>query len=250
MNYKHIANLISNAKRITVITGAGISTVSGIPDFRGKMGIYTTGEYDPYKTFDIDYFKQDPSYFQRFAKGFVEILEKAKPSGMHKFIAMLELEGKLEAVITQNIDGLHKKAGNSKIYTVHGTIEQGHCLECHKAYTFKEMKSIYLNDRSPFCNVCGGGIKPDVVFFGEQVMFIKESINAVRNCDLLLICGTSLQVAPVSNFPYYVKPDVGIIVINMGDVMIDNRNVIRINDELEKAAAILFKEVFNEDISD
>lgn len=250
MNYKYIANLISDSKRITVITGAGISTASDIPDFRGKTGIYTIGEYDPYKTFDINYFKRDPSYFQKFAKGFVKILEKAEPSIMHKFIAMLELKGKLEAVITQNIDGLHKKAGNLKVYTVHGTIEHGHCLKCHKDYTFEEMKGIYLNDKNPFCNVCGGGIKPDVVFFGEQVKFINESINAVRNCDLLLICGTSLQVAPVSNFPYYVRPDVNIIVINMGDVIIDNRNVIKVNDELERVAVILFKEVFNEDISD
>ncbi|RKX72391.1 RNA polymerase subunit sigma [candidate division TA06 bacterium] len=250
MNYKYIADLISDAKRITVITGAGISTASGIPDFRGKTGIYTTGEYDPYKTFDIDYFKKDPSYFQKFAKGFIEILEKANPSKMHRFISMLESKGKLEAVITQNIDGLHKRAGNKKVYTVHGTIEHGHCLKCHKTYTFKEMKGIYLNDKNPFCNICGGRIKPDVVFFGEQVIFINESINAVRNCDLLLICGTSLQIAPVSIFPYYVSPDVGIIVINIGDVIIDNRNVVRINDELERAAAMLFKEVFNEDIGD
>jgi len=129
-----VIQLLRQAGRIAALTGAGVSTAAGIPDFRGPRGLYVTRQYDPEKTFDIGYFDRDPTYFFAFARDFVQLVERVKPTLTHRFLAALEAQERLEAVITQNIDGLHQKAGSRRVLEVHGSVRSGHCRACGKAY--------------------------------------------------------------------------------------------------------------------
>ena len=142
-----VAGLIRQAGRIAVLTGAGISTTAGIPDFRGPRGLYVTRQYDPEKTFDITYFDRDPSYFFAFARDFVQLVERVQPTFTHRFLAAMEEGGKLDAVITQNIDGLHQKAGSKRVIEVHGSVRHGHCRKCGRAYAYEELKAKVLRRR-------------------------------------------------------------------------------------------------------
>ena len=243
-----IANIIKESHKIVVLTGAGISTNAGVPDFRGKNGIYTTGEYDPYKTFDFEYYKTDPSYFFRFALSFLDLLRNVKPTKMHRFLALLEESGKDITVITQNIDMLHEKSGSKNVLNLHGSMKSGYCLNCGKYYNLKEMENILFEKKELRCNKCGGIIKPDVVFFGEPVKYIEESVIKIRTCDLLLILGTSLSISPANILPEYARNDIYKIIINKGDVYYSGGNVIKIDEDLDKMAEFLAKEVLDENI--
>ena len=170
-----VAEWLRQAGRIAVLTGAGISTAAGIPDFRGPKGLYVTRQYDPERTFDIAYFDRDPAYFFTFAQDFVHLLEQITPTFTHRFLAQLESAGKLDAVITQNIDGLHQRAGSRRVIEVHGSIRTGHCRACGMAYEQAEMKAMILAREVASCRTCGGVVKPDIVFFGEAVQGMQEA---------------------------------------------------------------------------
>ena len=137
---EHCARLIHESKKIAVLTGAGISTSAGIPDFRGPQGLYVTKRYDPEKIFDIDYFYQDPEPFFEFARDFIKLEGSLKPTFAHSFLAKLENLGKLSGIITQNIDSLHHQAGSKNVLEMHGSFWTGYCMKCHNPYTFEEMK--------------------------------------------------------------------------------------------------------------
>jgi NAD-dependent deacetylase len=169
--------MIQRARHIAALTGAGISTAAGIPDFRGPRGLYVTRQYDPEKTFDITYFDRDPSYFFAFARDFVQLVERVQPTFTHRFLAVLEERGKLDAVITQNIDGLHQKAGSKRVIEVHGSVRSGHCRTCGRAYAYEELKTKILREEIARCDACGGIVKPDIVFFGEAVQGMGEASN-------------------------------------------------------------------------
>ncbi len=216
---KKCAEFINESNFIVVVSGAGISTNAGIPDFRGPTGIYTSGKYNPKQTFGLKSFLQDPIPFYNFAREFISITEQSKPTFTHYFFSKLEISGKLKSIITQNIDGLHQKAGSKNVIELHGSFKKSFCTQCGKEYSFEEMKKKIVGEEVPHCINCGGLIKPDIVFFGEQVKNFKMAEELAYQSDLLFIVGSSLTVYPAS-----ILADFGnrrIVVVSRSKVNID-----------------------------
>lgn len=217
-----IEQLVKNAKNIVVFSGAGFSTESNIPDFRSDTGIYRKKIY-PYPC-DVmishDFFMQDTKQFYEFYRNEM-VYENAKPNKGHKAIAKLEKLGKLKAVITQNIDGLHQLAGNTKVYELHGSIHRNYCMNCH---TFYGLDSIINSNDIPICEHCGGIIKPDVVLYQEGLdqNVVNKALDALEEADLLIIAGTSLVVYPAAGFIHYYRGK-DIIVINHDATQVDEK---------------------------
>ncbi len=225
---RRCGELINESKAIAVLSGAGISTAAGIPDFRGPQGLYVTRKHDPEKVFDIDYFYSDPSHFYYFSQDFIASIDQINPTFTHSFLAKLEEQGRLSKIITQNIDLLHYQAGNQRVLDLHGSYNSAHCTGCDTYYgglTYnwwqKEMTS---SSTAPVarCGKCKGVLKPDIVFFGEMVNQFAEAERIVKNCDLLFVLGSSLQVAPASHLPLLASAPT--IVVNKGSVMLDKGN--------------------------
>lgn len=216
------AKLITEAESIGVLTGAGISTNAGIPDFRGPQGLYVTKQYDPDTVFDIRSFYRDPKPFYEFARDFVALEEKIQPTITHKFLAALERAGKLKGIVTQNIDSLHHKAGSQKVYEMHGSIWKSYCLECRKEFSYEIMKEKLRTPGVPNCS-CGGVIKPDVVFFGENVKCLNEASALAEASDLFLVIGSSCVVYPAAMIPTLTQGK--IVIVNEGEVQLNAFNV-------------------------
>jgi len=222
---------INEANYIVALTGAGISTSAGIPDFRGTKGIYSMGLYDPDKTFDYNYFMRDPSYFFQFAKDFLKLYDDISPTEGHRFLAKLEDTGKLKAVITQNIDGLHQMAGSKTVIEVHGGFTTGHCVTCQKEYKLEWMKKELLLKGELKCS-CEGWVKPDIIFFSEPVMGMRLAKHYTVMADLFLIIGSSLTVQPAASLPYITEGKV--VDINKGRVALpDSLIYLRIDDDID-----------------
>jgi NAD-dependent deacetylase len=233
MNTQKLAGLIRKSHHIVALTGAGISTAAGIPDFRGPNGLYVTRRYDPEKTFDIDWFNTDPRTFFAFARDFLRTVDRIQPTQAHAFLAELEQQGLLQSVITQNIDGLHQKAGSKNVIEVHGSFQQGHCRGCGHSYSYDELKHKILAEEVPHCDRCNGVIKPDIVFYGEAVRGMDEAESEARHADLFLAIGTSLTVYPAAMLPQFSGGPV--ISINhgvMGEVVQGMKSIERDIDEV------------------
>ena len=238
------AKLINDSRRIVALTGAGISTAAGIPDFRGPNGLYVTKRYDPWRVFDIEGFNLDPSYFYDFSRDFVSLTQGANPTFTHYFLARLEQMGKLHGIATQNIDMFHQQAGNTNVVEIHGSYSSASCQECDKKYqrlTYSWWDKAMTESPYPpiaYCRTCGGVLKPDIVFFGEPVLAYESAEKLIASCDLLLVLGSSLQVTPASRLPYCTKSDT--VVVNRGDVVLENsRHRFFIDTDLDS----YFKEV-------
>ncbi len=196
---------ISESRRIVFFGGAGVSTESGIPDFRSVDGLYSQKfEYPPEQIISHSFYNWKPEYFFRFYR------EKMLPLGFepnitHKVLAKWEQEGKLSAVVTQNIDGLHQKAGSKKVYELHGSVLRNYCTRCGKFHTAEFVKNC---DGVPKCS-CGGTVKPDVVLYEESLDqdTIEKSIRAIADADLLIVAGTSLTVYPAAGLIRYYRGD-------------------------------------------
>ncbi|MCX6097368.1 MAG: Sir2 family NAD-dependent protein deacetylase [Caldiserica bacterium] len=233
MNAQKLARLIQNSHRIVALTGAGISTAAGIPDFRGPNGIYVTHQYDPEKTFDIDWFEMDPHYFFEFARDFLTTIDRIHPTQAHGFLAELEQQGLLRSAITQNIDGLHQKAGSKNVIEVHGSFQQGHCRKCGHSYSCDELKHKILAEGVPHCDRCDGVVKPDIVFYGEAVRGMEEAESEARHADLFLAIGTSLSVYPAATLPTFSGgPVVSINRGTMGELVRGMESIERDIDEV------------------
>lgn len=224
-----LQTLIDKAKNIVFFGGAGVSTESGIKDFRSKDGLYRQKfDYPPEVYLSRSFFNQHPDLFYQFYREKLNCLE-AKPNICHNYLVKLENEGKLSAIITQNIDGLHEKAGSKKVLPIHGTIYKNHCLNCHKFY---EDEVVFNSKGIPRCS-CGGIIKPDVVLYEENLdenMIIK-AIDAIKNCDLLIVAGTSLVVYPAASFINYYRGN-NLVIINKDITSFDKKANLVINDSL------------------
>jgi len=221
-------DLLRKADRIAALTGAGISTAAGIPDFRGPKGLYVTRQYDPERTFDINYFDRDPSYFFAFARDFIQLVERIRPTLSHRFLAELEARGKLTAVITQNIDGLHQTAGSRRVIEVHGSIRGGHCRRCGQEYAYERLRAEVLAGDVVHCDACGGVVKPDIVFFGEAVRGMDDASRVAAAADLFLVIGSSLTVYPAALLPQYARGQV--IVVNQGPVEMGSSDWLRVDE--------------------
>ena len=209
------ADLIRRSQRVVALTGAGISTAAGIPDFRGPNGLYVTRKYDPDAIFDVSAFRSNPEPFYEFTRDFLGVLETLEPTITHRFLAQLEADGQLTAVVTQNIDSLHQRAGSQKVISVHGDYWTSHCLDCGQEYELDTMHRMIRESAVPRC-FCEGVIKPDVVFYGEAVRDLEGAARAVGASDLLLVLGSSLAVYPAAMLPEQAGGDV--VVVNRGDV--------------------------------
>ncbi len=216
------AQLIEESNYICALTGAGISTSAGVPDFRGPKGLYVTRRYDPDTVFDINYFLQDPKPFYDFTRDFIALEAALKPTKAHYFLTNLEERGKLKGVITQNIDLLHKRAGTKNVLELHGSYWESFCLTCRRAFSYSEMKEKIQAEEIPHCP-CGGVIKPDVVFFGENVKHLNEAFTLAEASDLFFVIGTSCVVQPAASIPALSNGK--IIVVNRDPVFIDGANI-------------------------
>lgn len=206
---ERLINAIKNAKCVAALTGAGVSTLCGIPDFRGPQGLYR--QPDAERIFDIDWFDRDPSIYYRGCRELVYGLDRFEPGPVHLALKRLEDAGRLDGIATQNIDMLHQKAGSSRVYEVHGSPVMHHCRRCGDAKTFAEIRGMIdangglqqLGDAYvPRCR-CGGTYKPDITFFGESLpeeAFAKSQELAIR-ADVMIVLGTSLTVFPAAGLP-------------------------------------------------
>lgn len=193
-----LKNWIEESKNIVFFGGAGVSTESGIPDFRSKDGLYNQKfDYPPEIILSHTFFYNHTDLFFKFYKEKMD-LRKFKPNIAHKYLNKLEKNGKLSGIITQNIDGLHQKAGSKNVYELHGSIYRNYCLKCGEFY---DADYIFESNNTPVCH-CGGIIKPDVVLYEEPLdeNVINRTIDLIKNCDLLIIAGTSLKVYPACDF--------------------------------------------------
>jgi NAD-dependent deacetylase len=204
---KLLAEWVARSNYMTAFTGAGISTSSGIPDFRSpESGLWEKA--NPEKVASIYGFRHNPQAFYDWVRPLAEKTLAAKPNPAH--IALYELEklGKLKAVITQNIDMLHTKAGNSHVYELHGHMREATCIHCFREYECPSLLQQFMQDgQVPRCSVCGGVIKPNVILFGEQLPYepLQNSKKAARESDLMIVIGSSLEVAPASDIPLIAK---------------------------------------------
>ncbi len=218
-----LKKLKDHAGKTTILTGAGISTPSGIPDFRSPHGIYS--KYNPEELFGLENFLRNPSYFYEFATKYLFTMKNAKPNSVHLMVKVLEDLGLIKGVITQNIDMLHEKAGSKNVANVHGSIKSGHCLKCSRKFSLEEMekRSLKSEDKVARCD-CGGLIKPDIVFFGEVLPEDDVSLayKMLEDSTLLIAMGTTLVIYPVGMFPKIVLDNGGeLIIVNKGETAWD-----------------------------
>jgi len=209
------ADLIRRSQRVVALTGAGVSTAAGIPDFRGPQGLYVTRRYDPDAVFDISAFRRDPAPFYEFTRDFLGVIDTIEPTATHRFLAKLEADGTVIAVVTQNIDSLHQRAGSQRVISVHGDYWTSHCLDCGREYDITQMEAMVRETEVPRCT-CDGVIKPDVVFYGEAVRDLEVAASVVADSDLLLVLGSSLAVYPAAFLPEQAGGEV--VVVNRGEV--------------------------------
>jgi NAD-dependent deacetylase len=223
---EQIGDLIIGAKRIVVFTGAGISTESGIPDFRGKDGIWT--KLDP-EDFTIQRFVARPEVRKMQWKMLAEggLIKEVKPNAAHYAVAELEKLGKLDCVVTQNIDNLHQAAGNSPeiVFELHGNMQYVRCLGCQKRFPMAEIIARLAVEEVPACEHCKGILKPDAVFFGEALpeRVLNEAAKRASQCDLCIVIGSTLLVYPAAYIPMYAR-DAGarIVIVNIGETPMDD----------------------------
>lgn len=221
---------IEKANKIVFFTGAGMSTDSGIPDFRSATGLYTNNLHAE-EIISHHYFLQDTKGFYDFYKDKM-IFEDALPNYGHKYIAELEKTGKDIKVVTQNIDGLHQLAGSSIVYELHGSIHRNYCMKCN---TFYPLKKVVVSKGTPICDKCGGIVKPDVVLYEEGLDgdTIANAIDAIANADLMIILGTSLNVYPAASFVQYFRGNT-LAIINKSATPADNNCDIVIHDGISE----------------
>lgn len=236
-----LRKLIADSKHCAAFTGAGVSTLSGISDFRGKNGIYKRKDINADKLFDLDYFLEDPSYYYSHSADFIYDVDSKRPGIVHTRLAELEKAGKLKTVITQNIDMLHQRAGSNDVIELHGSPWHHHCLSCRREYSFAYIAEIVKAGKIPSCS-CGGIIKPDIVFFGELLneTAIDRAVETASNADLLLVLGSSLLVNPAASIPLYTIRNGGrIIIVNDGETHLDDYATLRFKDLEEVFSAPL-----------
>lgn len=232
---KQVISLIGNAKRIVALTGAGISTEAGIPDFRGPGGMWEDAEVMERLT--LSGFHRDPAAFYQASRTLNSTIARARPTLAHRLLVHLEQLGKMTAVVTQNIDGLHRAAGSGTVYELHGTYRTGHCTKCRTGYEMKEFYSEIEQDRLqvPRCKECAAPIKPDIVLFEEllPVDAWEGAVSAVGNCDLMLVLGSSLVVYPAADLPMMaVKKGAQLVIINLEPTDYDRLATVAIRDRL------------------
>lgn len=228
-NIKSFVDSVNRSQCIVFFGGAGVSTESGIPDFRSVDGLYNQKyKYPPETMLSHTFWQKKPEEFYEFYRDKM-LYTSAEPNITHIKLAELEKQGKLTAVVTQNIDGLHQKAGSRNVYELHGSVHRNYCVKCGKSYSLEHIKN---SSGVPKC-VCGGVIKPDVVLYEEGLdgETLERSISAISRCDMLIIGGTSLGVYPAASLVRYFSGDT-LALVNLSPTPYDHKANIVINDKL------------------
>lgn len=228
---QELKNLIEKSNNIVFFGGAGVSTESGIPDFRSKDGIYNQKyKYPPEEILSHTFFMNQTEEFYEFYREKLNSL-KYQPNITHLKLTELENQGKLKAIITQNIDGLHQKAGSKNVLELHGSVLRNYCMECRKFY---DAEFIFNSKEIPRCD-CGGIVKPDVVLYEESLndVILENSIRVIQNADLMIVAGTSLTVYPASGLINYFRGQ-NLVLINRDTTPYDGRANLVINESLGK----------------
>ena len=223
--------MVNESNNIVFFGGAGVSTESGIPDFRSKDGLYNQKyDYPPEEILSHTFFINHTEAFYKFYKDKMNSL-KYEPNITHIKLAELEEEGKLKAVVTQNIDGLHQKAGSKNVYELHGSVLRNYCMKCHQFY---DAEYVFTSEGIPKCT-CGGIIKPDVVLYEEGLdeETLENAILAILNADVMIVAGTSLTVQPASSLLNYYKGN-KLVLINRDVTPYDDRANLVIHESLGK----------------
>ena len=224
MDASALATLIGANQPCVVLTGAGVSTESGIPDFRSPTGIWS--EFDPLEYASLPAFRADPEKVWSFYKPRIAMLTAAEPNAAHRALAELEARGFVEAVVTQNIDLLHERAGSRKVVEVHGSIRSASCPRCGSSHTRDDVIAKLEDADAPVCERCGAVLKPDVVFFGELLPAdaVERAFELARRARLLLVVGSSLEVHPVAALPEETLAASGLLaIVNKGPTPYDER---------------------------
>ena len=229
---KQLKNLIAESNNIVFLGGAGVSTESGIPDFRSGTGIYNSESGTKYRPIDIiahDFFMEHTEVFYDFYKRKL-IYPDAKPNKAHKALVRLEKQGKLKAIITQNIDNLHQEAGSKCVIELHGSVFRNYCMDCGKKF---DTEYVVAQSGVPHCDKCGGIVRPDIVLYEENLEHknVDDAIKAVKKCDLMIIAGTSLTVYPAATFAQFLKHD-RIVIINKSSTYMDLKALLTIHDNV------------------
>ena len=240
-----LQRIVDRCRRIAFFGGAGVSTASGIPDFRGKDGLYAKrfGALTPEMMLSASFFYLHPDVFFDFYRAFM-LHPGAQPNAAHRKLYVLERTGKLAGLITQNIDGLHRQAGNRYVYELHGSVHENRCIECGRLY---DLDYILHTEGVPRCRDCGGVIKPSVVLYGEGLdpYVTTGACREISRCDLLLVAGTSLTVEPAASMlAYFRGGSRKMVVINREDTQADSRaDLVLRGDIAEIMDAICVKDV-------
>lgn len=228
---EQLAEIVKNSHSIVFFGGAGVSTESGIPDFRSVDGLYNQQwDYPPETILSHSFFMEKTDEFYRFYHAKL-LCPGVKPNAAHIRLAELEKEGKLSAIVTQNIDGLHQAAGSERVYELHGSVMRNYCMKCGKFHDFDYM---YNSEGVPRCE-CGGLIKPDVVLYEEGLddATVSGSIKAISEADTLIIGGTSLNVYPAAGLIRYFRGN-NLVIINMSPTNVDSQADLLICDKIGK----------------
>ena len=226
---EQLKSIIEKSDNIVFFGGAGVSTESGVPDFRSVDGLYNQKwDYPPETILSHTFFMTKPDEFYRFYREKM-LIENIKPNKAHIALAKLEEQGKLKAVITQNIDGLHQAAGSKNVFELHGTVHKNHCMKCGKFFGFSDIMKL---DATPRCE-CGGLIKPDVVLYEEGLdsATLQGAVQAISRADVLIIGGTSLAVYPAAGLIDYYNGN-KLVLINKDKTPRDNMANLVINDAI------------------
>ena len=237
--YEELTRVIRDSDQIVFFGGAGVSTESNIPDFRSQTGIYSKKTY-PYQAeimISHEFFMHHPKQFYDFYQHEM-IYQDALPNDAHLALAKLEHQGKLQAVITQNIDGLHQAAGSTEVLELHGSIHRNRCMDCGKQFTLDE--TLALMQPVPLCNTCSGMIKPEVVLYGESLddAVVSKAVEYIAQAEVLIIGGTSLVVYPAAGLLQYFRGKT-LVLINRDQTSMDHKADIVIHDPIGQ----VFKEV-------
>jgi len=239
-----LAGLLRGARFALALTGAGISTDSGIPDFRSpESGLWS--RVDPMEVASWEALRRNPQKFYRFWRERLPSLLEARPNVTHITLALMEGRGLLQGIITQNIDNLHREAGSKKLWEVHGSYKRAVCIRCGRHYRIEELWAKLEGDKLPRCDSCGGLLKPDVILFGEQLSpSFGEAAAAVARADLLLALGTSLEVYPVAGLvPQAAHGGTKVAIINRDPTPFDHLADLVIHSQLGPVMELLQQEL-------
>ena len=243
------ADIIRSCSNAVVLTGAGISTPSGIPDFRSpQSGLWE--KYDPFEVASLNAFRYHPEKFYNWLRPLARDIQSAQPNPAHLGLARLEQAGFVTQIITQNFDRLHQRAGSINVLEVHGSLDTLTCGKCYRQQEFIEFIQAYVNrGEIPYCPFCQGTLKPDVILFGEQLparIWLKAQ-ECIARCDLLIVVGSSLEVLPVAGLPMRaVDNGAHLIILNQSETYIDIRADLVLSDNVAITIPWIVKEVMGD----